>query len=73
MVTIRTTEGGKLEAALRPEASRPLPRTKISMRLADGDLLLEVRARDTSSLRAALNSYLRWASTALEVMKEAVR
>ncbi len=60
-----------LEAALRPESSRPLPRTEVSFREAADDLLLEIVAQDTTALRAALNSYLRWASTALKMIEEA--
>ncbi len=72
-VRVSTRDAVKLEAVLRPEGSRPLPRTKVSVRSVEGDLLLEVTAQDTSALRAALNSYLRWTSTALKMMEEAKR
>lgn len=68
---IGTRDGKTLEASLRPEASRPLPRTRVSIRAEEDELRLEVVARDTSALRAALNSYLRWASTALKMIEEA--
>ena len=51
-------------AALGPEASRDVPRAcaKVS---ADGPVLtLEITAEDSASLRAAVNSYLRWVKLA---------
>jgi tRNA threonylcarbamoyladenosine modification (KEOPS) complex Pcc1 subunit len=71
LVSIGTEESETLEASLRPEASRPLPRTRLAMSAGEGELRLEILARDTSALRAALNSYLRWASAALKVIEEA--
>jgi len=47
--------------ALRPEAERPpSDRFSVSLRLEGTVLVVEVAARDTSSLRAALNSYISW-------------
>ncbi len=70
-IVIRTEHAGSLEVTLAPEASRPLPRTKVSMRAERNAFHLDVEARDTSALRAALNSYIRWSSTALRMMEEA--
>jgi len=47
--------------ALRPEAERPASgRFEARVWLEDSVLCLAIRARDTSSLRAALNSFLSW-------------
>ncbi|MEE9237282.1 MAG: KEOPS complex subunit Pcc1 [Thermoplasmata archaeon] len=69
-IRVRTTWGARLWAVLEPEGDRPLPRTTVSFQEADGEFLLEVVAKDTSALRAVLNSYLRWTSTALKMMEE---
>lgn len=72
-MSIGTPEGRTLEASLRPEATRPLPRTKVRIKADDSGLTLEVEARDISALRAALNSYLRWTSAGLKMIEEAKR
>ena len=46
--------------ALSPEVGREIPRTRVKLTRDDGDIVLEVEASDLGSLRAALNSYLRW-------------
>jgi KEOPS complex subunit Pcc1 len=53
-------------AALRPEASREIPRATAKVRLEGGRLLLEISSEDSASLRAAVNSYLRWVKVAAE-------
>ena len=48
-------------AALTPEASAPpSDRFRVSVEVDGEELVLRISARDTASLRAALNSYLRW-------------
>lgn len=47
-------------ASLRPELGRELPRTRVSASIVDGELLMRIEADDTTSMRAALNSYLGW-------------
>ena len=44
--------------AMGPEAGRELPRTEIRLADDDGRTVIEVRATDTSAMRAALNSHL---------------
>jgi len=47
--------------ALKPEAERsPSDRFSVGVGLEGDVLVIRVVARDTSSLRAALNSYLSW-------------
>lgn len=53
-------------AALRPEASREIPRAAAKVRVEGGRLLLEIISEDSASLRAAVNSYLRWVKVAAE-------
>jgi tRNA threonylcarbamoyladenosine modification (KEOPS) complex Pcc1 subunit len=46
--------------SLHPETKRDIPRSHVKIR-EDKDLIyIEIQAEDTSSLRASLNSYLRW-------------
>lgn len=56
--------------ALRPETGRDVPKARVSMRYGRDRLTLQVDAEDTSALRAAVNSYLRWADVAARVRGE---
>jgi KEOPS complex subunit Pcc1 len=51
-------------AALGPEASRDVPRAAASVSAEGPRLRLEITAEDSASLRAAVNSYLRWVKLA---------
>lgn len=55
--------------ALNPEIKNKIPKTNVEVTLEDKKFILKIQARDTSSLRAACNSYLRWINTALSVKK----
>jgi tRNA threonylcarbamoyladenosine modification (KEOPS) complex Pcc1 subunit len=56
--------------ALQPEAERPSSdRSSVSMEAEGRHLNLRIRASDISALRAALNSYLRWADAILDVLE----
>ncbi|MEE9593406.1 MAG: KEOPS complex subunit Pcc1 [Thermoplasmata archaeon] len=70
-VRVETKAAEILAAALEPEAARPVPRSQVDLTTTKGALLMEVEARDTNALRAALNSYLRWTSGALQMVEEA--
>jgi len=71
-----TPQNRAVLAALGPEASRDIPRATARVS-ADGPVLkLEITAEDSASLRAAVNSYLRWvklASGAAQAGSEARR
>ncbi|MCI4371180.1 MAG: hypothetical protein L3J78_00870 [Thermoplasmata archaeon] len=56
--------------SLRPEAGRDVPRAHVSLRAARNALTLTIDADDTGALRAAVNSYLRWADVAVRVHRE---
>ena len=56
--------------ALRPETGRDVPKARVAMRSAPGRLTLTIDADDTGALRAAVNSYLRWADVAARVRRE---
>ncbi|MCJ2555033.1 MAG: hypothetical protein LN410_02375 [Candidatus Thermoplasmatota archaeon] len=70
-VRVETDAAETVAAALGPEAARPVPRSAVTLRTTTSALVMEVEARDTGALRAALNSYLRWASGALRMIEEA--
>jgi len=56
--------------ALRPETeTSATPRSKVHMKTEDQSLILEFRARDTSALRASMNSYLRLIGVAMNLQK----
>jgi len=47
--------------ALQPETkTAPAARSRVQIRGEGKDLILSFEAKDTSALRAAINSYLRW-------------
>jgi KEOPS complex subunit Pcc1 len=60
-------------AALKPEVARELPRARARVWQQDSLLYLEVKAEDSASLRAAVNSYLRWVKVAAEAAEAGAR
>jgi len=55
-----------LERALRPEASREVPRAHAQLSRGPGTTLeLTISARDSGAMRAALNTYLGWVHLSL--------
>jgi tRNA threonylcarbamoyladenosine modification (KEOPS) complex Pcc1 subunit len=63
---------GWLERALGPEATREVPRAKAEL-LRPSPRVVEIliSARDTGSLRAALNTYLGWVHLSLATLPKA--
>ena len=56
--------------ALEPEVKKPTTMRSRTTLKKDGALLvLNVEARDTVALRAALNAYLRWINSILSVLE----
>jgi len=56
--------------ALNPETKTPSTRrSKVHMKGEEKSLTLNFKARDTSALRAAINSYLRQISMAISIIK----
>jgi tRNA threonylcarbamoyladenosine modification (KEOPS) complex Pcc1 subunit len=72
-LTIRTRNAGVLTGALSPEMSEKVPRTSVQVVWGDGEVAIRVEAEDLASLRAALNSYIRWADVAEETAEEVRR
>ena len=67
VITFEGSGARVVRDALSPEAGRDVPRTQVSVG-GEGDRVeIVVEAEETSALRAALNSYLRWAQVALDV------
>lgn len=52
--------------SLAPEIQREIPRTKTQIYQKGDEVHLKISAEDTNALRAALNSYIRWAKVAIE-------
>jgi KEOPS complex subunit Pcc1 len=55
--------------SLKPEVQQKIPKTNVKMSVSKNKFFIEIDAKDTSSLRASCNSYLRWINTALNVKK----
>lgn len=56
--------------ALKPETeTSSTPRSKVHLKTEDQTLILDFRAKDTSALRAAMNSYLRLIGVAMNLRK----
>lgn len=56
--------------ALKPEELLPkATRTEVEISSKENILSLDIEARDTAALRAAVNSFLRWAAVARDMTK----
>lgn len=68
-ISVRTPSeavAGWLERTLRPEAAREVPRARTEVhRSGPTSVELAIQARDTGTVRAALNTYLGWVHLAL--------
>lgn len=71
LVTIRGDAASVVRRALAPEAGRDVPRARVRISGTGETAEVLVDAEDTSSLRAALNSYLRWAQVAVDATEVA--
>ncbi len=60
-------EARVIAESLNPELLKNIPHTHINMVINEKTLRLSIAARQTSTLRAACNSYIRWIQTALSV------
>ncbi len=69
-ITFAGPEARLVYESLRPEAGRDVPKARIRLRSERGRMALTIEADDTSALRAAVNSYLRWADVAARVRQE---
>jgi KEOPS complex subunit Pcc1 len=59
-----------LMKALTPEVQKQIgTRSKVALSTEEATLIVNVEAEDTVALRAALNSYLRWVNSALNVLE----
>ncbi|RJS81692.1 hypothetical protein CW709_04665 [Candidatus Bathyarchaeota archaeon] len=68
--------GDLLEIALNsllPETKVLFPRTRVKIESLNGELILEFEAKDTSALRAVLNSYLGWLKMIDEIYRRLER
>lgn len=70
-IVLAGPEARIVHASLQPEAGRDVPKAKVALVAARNRLTVTIVAEDTSALRAAVNSYLRWADVALRVHHEA--
>ena len=62
-------EANIIAKSINPEIKNKIPKTDVDLKLNKNIFLLKIISKDTSSLRAAINSYLRWIDTALKVNK----
>ena len=56
--------------SINPEINNKIPKTNAQIKKDKNRIYLNIYSEDTSSLRAAINSYLRWIKTALEINKK---
>jgi KEOPS complex subunit Pcc1 len=69
-ITLRSDDAEVVRRALSPELAETIPRTRVSVSGSDREVVIEIEADDLASLRAALNSYIRWGNVAEETAKE---
>ena len=55
--------------SINPEIKNRIPKTEVNISLSDEVFNLEIKSKDISSLRAAINSYLKWINIAYNVKK----
>jgi len=55
--------------ALRPETKKSGNRSKVNIKKDGSLIILNVEAKDTVALRAALNTYLRWIGSAIGALE----
>lgn len=60
-----------VEGALSVEAGGGIPKVQTRLTRTDDDLRVDLFSEDLPSLRAAVNSFLRWAAMAAEVAQDA--
>ncbi len=65
-----TDHADVVSKTLSPELAERIPRTSVSVRAGQGEVVIAVEAHDLASLRAALNSYIRWSNLADETAEE---
>lgn len=70
-ITFAGPDAKVVYGALRPETGRDVPKARVTIRSVRDRLTVTIDAQDTSALRAAVNSYLRWADLAARVREEA--
>jgi KEOPS complex subunit Pcc1 len=56
--------------SLHPETIREISRTKVAIKEDESSYYIHISAQDSSSLRAALNSYLRWMKVTEDTYRE---
>lgn len=72
-LTLSTPYVGIVAGALSPELNDRIPRTKVEVVSLEEKVVIRIEAEDQNALRAALNSYIRWANVAEETAKETKR
>jgi len=70
VISFRGPQAGIIIRSLSPEAGRGMPRVGVFMTGSANEATVTIEATDTAALRAALNSYLRWADVAMKVSEE---
>jgi len=70
VVTFEGNEAEIVARSLSPEAGRDIPRTSVRIESSPGSATLTIEGADVAAVRAALNSYLRWADVAVKVANE---
>ncbi|HEY7587708.1 MAG TPA: KEOPS complex subunit Pcc1 [Thermoplasmata archaeon] len=69
-ILLEGPEASVVREALAPEAGRDVPKARVRVSGSKVRTRIEIVADDTSALRAAVNSYLRWADVAARVRRE---
>ncbi len=69
IIEYTTNDAESVYKALKIEAEREIPRTRINVRVEEKTVKIEIDATDSHALRAAINSYMRWLSLGEEIIK----
>ena len=69
-ITMQHPKAAVIEMTIRPESVVDIPRTSVKVSRQDDMLRLDIESGDVNGLRAAVNSYLRWAGMAAEISEK---
>ena len=70
VVSFNGPEAVIVAKALSPEAGRDVPRATVKVDLDSNGASITIEADDLAAMRAAFNSYLRWADVAMKMARE---
>jgi tRNA threonylcarbamoyladenosine modification (KEOPS) complex Pcc1 subunit len=67
VITLQHPKASVIEKTIKPESAVEIPRTTVKVSRQNDTIKLDIESGDVNGLRAAVNSYLRWAGMAADI------